>query len=98
MNLQNYNIKHEVVIRLFCVIVLAIICLLIYWNGKGLDCSSCYVDFSTTKRDYQTASNEELQDFSVQMNLLYSNLNDGHCIVVFNKDDGYRYNENITHP
>ncbi len=87
--------KLEFIIKLSCVLILAGLCFVVYFNGRKLDCNNCSIEFETFKRQ-SSSSNEQLQYFSVPINQLYNNLLEEHCLVEFDSDQGYFYKQNVT--
>ncbi len=82
--------KKEFAIRLFCIAVLLTLCILVYSNGRQLDCNNCVINFEASRRGLDTASNEPFQSFSVKILDLYTNLTEeDECLVEFDKMQGY---------
>ena len=82
--------KKEFAIRLFCIVILLTLCISIYLNGRQLECDKCVINFEASRRGFDTASNEQFQNFSVKILDLYSNFTeDGYCLVEFDKMQGY---------
>lgn len=83
--MQSYlTPKKELIIKLFCLIIIIILCLAIYFNGKTLDCEKCIVKFKTQDR----FSNQEI-NFSVPIKELYFGLLNETCLVESDNNGGY---------
>ena len=85
--------KIELMIRIFIILILIGLNFAIYWNGKDLSCNQCTIEFSSYKRPVEGSSLATYQEFSFHVNDLYSNLTEEHCLVKFDKDGGYIYNQ-----
>lgn len=87
--------KLEFAVKLFCVIILILLNIAIYFNGRDLTCNECYIHFTAEKRFGESASNKEFQNFSVKINDLYSGYLEEYCLVEFDSINGY-YLKNAT--
>lgn len=58
----------ETLIKIFCILVLIVLCLSIYFNGKDLSCSNCQVKIQ-----------KDNQVFNVNVTTLYENYKENNC-------------------
>lgn len=87
--------KLELVVLIFCILILIFLNLTIWYNGKDLSCDECYIDFRAVRRMKDSASNEIFQNFSVKIINLYENFLEDYCPVEFDNAQGY-YLKNDT--
>lgn len=85
--------KQELVIRIFCLVVVIALCWAVYERGKDLDCNKCQINFKSYKRTGQSNSNKVYQDFKLNISLIYNDFQNDFCIVVFDKEMGYIRND-----
>ena len=81
----------EFILKLFCIIVITALCILIYYNGKDLSCDQCVVHFRADKESIKFVTNDAIQKFDVNITLLFSTYQNGECIIKWDKNMGYIY-------
>ena len=89
---MNITPKKELIIKLCCLFILIVLDLAVYLNGKGLSCNECSINFQSSKTDYVKEGNRDINNFSIKINDLYSNL--PNCSVSFD-GEGYVYTREI---
>jgi len=90
-----FTLKQEFWIRLIILIVVVILCLAIYINGKNLSCDKCSMHFSAFKKKFGESSNERIQDYTIKMMDFYRSLKEDRCILIWEKGRGYIYLEEL---
>jgi len=76
-------------IQIFCIVILLFLNLAVWYNGKDLTCDNCSIGFKATKTGPDSASNKEIQDFSININSLYDGLLRNYCLIEFYEKQGF---------
>lgn len=74
------NNKQELTIKIFCIIILLILNIAIYINGKNLDCNKCQIKFRI--------GNEIME---VNANKLFDKYLNNDCNLDYNQLDYYEH-------
>lgn len=81
------DVKLEILIETICLLCLIILCILVFINGRSLNCDNC------TLKTYQNRiSGVELNEPVIRehkINDLYNGLLEGNCILKWDKHVGY---------
>jgi len=80
--------KKESIIKLICIIILLILNLLIYFNGKNLSCDKCEIRFMANKESIRYVTNEPIQDFKVNITNLFKDYKNKYCLIKWNREQG----------
>lgn len=75
---MQLNLKSELLIRIFCLVVLGILITMVYLNGKGLDCNKCEIKFNSENKQSNIKTN-----LSVNILDLFQEFKNGSCLVKF---------------
>jgi len=78
-------------IQIFCIVMLLFLNLAVWYNGKDLSCDNCAITFRAgkVKPDSNSASRQEIQDFSINLNVLYDFLLEDYCLIEYDKNQGF---------
>lgn len=76
------SIKNRIIIKAICLLVLILLCIMIYMNGKELKCDKCLVKFISR-------GIREDNILSVKIMDLQSELNKSNCLVKWNEQGGF---------
>jgi hypothetical protein len=82
---NNENV--QLLIEVFCILVLISLILGIYLNGVGLSCDKCYITFKQTKSLGQVLNPPKI--ISIKTIDLFNNFSEGNCLVEWDKDNGF---------
>lgn len=89
------NEKIELLVRIFCLILIIALNLAIYLNGKSLDCNKCIINFEAFKESYSNAYDKPAQEFSVKITDLYNEFKLNNSCLVKYEEQGYMI-KNVT--
>ena len=69
--------------------IIIALCIAVWYNGKGLSCSNCLVNFENRK---ELVENGYSSSFNVSIEELYDNhISTGDCPLTYSKDFGFMY-------
>jgi hypothetical protein len=83
----------ELIIKLFCIIILVGLNFAIYFNGKDLSCDQCIIQFSSGQKTQLDKGIE--YSFNVSINEIYNGYIKNYCPIKYLENQGFTY-ANIT--
>ena len=86
MNLTN---KQELIIKLFCILILIGLNIAVWYNGKDLSCSQCIIKFSSGQ--YNQLQKDIDNSFNVSVIELYESYQKDYCLVKYIDNQGFSY-------
>lgn len=89
--------KTQVIVRFFCLVIILVLIIAVYFNGKDLSCNKCIVNFQATKSGYKEAYDKPMQEFNLSLQSIYDyyiKYND--CLVKWEDDEGFKVVLNVT--
>ena len=82
--------KTELIIRIINLIVIIGLCLVIYINGKSLDCNNCELNLRTDKPDFASASASYIQEnIKVKIVDLFNSIKEDYCVLIWDRSRGW---------
>ena len=79
------NFKTVVIVKIFCILIVLSLCLVVYFNGKNLDCNKCEINFKQSEKLGGVFEFEE----SIKVLDLSNNLSKGICLLKWDNKNGY---------
>ena len=87
---ERLSYKAKSLILLFCILLVTVLSLAIYFEGRGNSCDQCEVHFKTTRVSGILLENPIQYD--VKMVDLFNNLTQQDlCVIKVDKNQGYYY-------
>jgi len=84
--------KTELLIRIINLIIVLGLCLTIYLNGRSLSCDKCELELRTNKPAWKSSSYTQ-EKTTVKIIDLYDSIKEDHCVLKWDKNSGWIYNE-----
>lgn len=84
--------KSQILIEVFCLIIIISLCAAVYFHGKSLSCDKCSITFKQIRE--QGRDLFPIRIFEFKIIDLYSNLTNGRCLIEWDDSNGFKDNSN----